>query len=113
MWFEGEDQQQTPKQTFVQKLQNQLRPSREENNVSKETSISELSAIRKIEREKISKTSFSSNAMNIKVIGLGGGGGQAVTNMVRENIQGAEFIAMNSDIQALAATEAPIKIQRG
>ncbi len=49
----------------------------------------------------------------IKVIGCGGGGCNAVTRMVRENIRGVEFIAMNTDAQHLAITEAPTRIQLG
>ena len=49
----------------------------------------------------------------IKVIGCGGGGCNAVTRMVRENIRGVEFIAMNTDAQHLAVTEAPTRIQLG
>ncbi|HEX74812.1 MAG TPA: cell division protein FtsZ [Dehalococcoidia bacterium] len=61
----------------------------------------------------MAKTSFVSNPANIKVIGLGGGGCNAVTRMVREEIQGVEFIAVNTDAQALAITEAPTRIQLG
>jgi len=61
----------------------------------------------------MAKTSFVANPAKIKVIGLGGGGCNAVTRMVRENIQGVEFIAMNTDAQAMAVTEAPIRIQLG
>ena len=61
----------------------------------------------------MAKTSFVPNPAKIKVIGLGGGGCNAVTRMVREEIQGVEFIAMNTDAQALAITEAPIRIQIG
>ncbi len=61
----------------------------------------------------MAKTSFAPNPARIKVIGLGGGGCNAVTRMVREEIQGVEFIAMNSDSQALAITEAPTRIQLG
>jgi len=53
------------------------------------------------------------NPAKIKVIGLGGGGCNAVTRMVRENIQGVEFIAMNTDSQALAICEAPQCVQIG
>ncbi len=49
----------------------------------------------------------------IRVIGLGGGGGNAITRMVREKIEGAEFIAINTDAQALAVCEAPTKLQIG
>jgi cell division protein FtsZ len=61
----------------------------------------------------MSKTTFSPNPAKIKVIGLGGGGCNAVTRMVREQIQGVEFIGMNTDSQALSITEAPIRIQIG
>ncbi len=61
----------------------------------------------------MAKTSFVPNPAKIKVIGLGGGGCNAITRMVREEIQGVEFIAMNTDAQALAVTEAPIRIQLG
>lgn len=61
----------------------------------------------------MAKTSFTPNPAKIKVIGLGGGGCNAITRMVREEIQGVEFIAMNTDSQALAITEAPTRIQLG
>ncbi len=61
----------------------------------------------------MAKSSFVANPARIKVIGLGGGGSNAITRMVREEIEGVEFIAMNTDAQALAVTEAPIRIQLG
>jgi len=61
----------------------------------------------------MAKSSFVANPAKIKVIGLGGGGCNAITRMVREEIEGVEFIAMNTDAQALAVTEAPIRIQLG
>jgi cell division protein FtsZ len=61
----------------------------------------------------MARSSFVSNPARIKVIGLGGGGCNAVTRMVRENIQGVEFIAMNTDAQALAICEAPTCVQLG
>jgi len=61
----------------------------------------------------MAKTSFVPNPAKIKVIGLGGGGCNAITRMVREEIQGVEFIAINTDAQALAITEAPTRIQLG
>ena len=61
----------------------------------------------------MAKTSFVANPAKIKVIGLGGGGCNAITRMVREEIQGVEFIAMNTDAQSLAITEAPTRIQLG
>jgi len=61
----------------------------------------------------MARSSFVPNPAKIKVIGLGGGGSNAITRMVREEIQGVEFIAMNTDAQALALTEAPIRVQLG
>ena len=61
----------------------------------------------------MARTSFVANPAKIKVIGLGGGGSNAVTRMVRENIQGVEFIAMNTDAQALSVCEAPMCVQLG
>ncbi len=49
----------------------------------------------------------------IKVIGVGGAGNNAVNNMIKAGIEGVEFIAANSDAQALAKNLAPIKIQLG
>ncbi|OGO19476.1 MAG: cell division protein FtsZ [Chloroflexi bacterium RBG_16_50_9] len=61
----------------------------------------------------MARTIYVVNPARIKVIGLGGGGCNAVTRMVRENIQGVEFIAMNTDAQALALCEAPQCVQLG
>ena len=49
----------------------------------------------------------------IKVIGVGGGGSNAVNRMVHAGFQGVEFIVANTDEQALAANAAPIKVQIG
>jgi len=49
----------------------------------------------------------------IKVIGVGGGGSNAVNRMVREGFTGVEFIVANTDIQALRQSPAPTKIQLG
>jgi len=61
----------------------------------------------------MAKTSFVPNPARIKVVGLGGSGCNGVTRMVREEIQGVEFIAINTDAQALAICEAPTRIQIG
>jgi len=61
----------------------------------------------------MAKTTFSPNPARIKVIGLGGGGCNAITRMVREQIRGVEFIGMNTDAQALSITEAPVRVQLG
>ena len=61
----------------------------------------------------MAKSSFAANPAKIKVVGLGGAGCNAITRMVREGILGVEFIAMNTDAQALAICEAPTCIQLG
>lgn len=53
------------------------------------------------------------NVTNIKVIGVGGGGGNAVNRMVESGLQGVEFIAMNTDQQALYKSGATHKVQLG
>ena len=49
----------------------------------------------------------------IKVIGVGGGGGNAITRMIDEGVSGVEFIAANTDVQALSSTKAETVIQLG
>ena len=49
----------------------------------------------------------------IKVIGVGGGGGNAVNRMVRMGVQGVDFIAANTDLQALRQSKAGVRIQLG
>src|SRR5579872_1370312 len=49
----------------------------------------------------------------IKVIGVGGGGCNAVARMVHEGLEGVEFYAMNTDLQALSACQVPNKLQLG
>ncbi len=49
----------------------------------------------------------------IKVIGVGGGGGNAINTMIEANVHGVEFLAANTDRQALANNLAPMKIQLG
>jgi cell division protein FtsZ len=49
----------------------------------------------------------------IKVIGVGGGGCNAVNRMIRAKLEGVEFIAANTDLQALKLSEAPLKLQLG
>ena len=61
----------------------------------------------------MAKTSFVPNPAKIKVLGLGGGGCNAITRMVQEEIQGVDFIGINTDAQALLLTEAPTRIQIG
>lgn len=53
------------------------------------------------------------NVVTIKVVGVGGGGNNVVNRMVRSGIEGVDFIAINTDKQALAASSATQKIQIG
>jgi cell division protein FtsZ len=50
---------------------------------------------------------------NIKVIGVGGGGGNAVNRMIQSGIKGVEFLVANTDVQAMRASLAPVKLQIG
>src|SRR5437762_4210300 len=54
----------------------------------------------------------SQNA-RMKVIGVGGGGGNALNRMVDEGLQGVEFVSVNTDAQALLNNKADIKVQIG
>jgi cell division protein FtsZ len=53
------------------------------------------------------------NSAKIKVVGVGGGGGNAINMMISYNLNGVDFIAANTDAQALAASKSPMKIQLG
>ncbi|MYN14942.1 cell division protein FtsZ [Pusillimonas sp. TS35] len=55
----------------------------------------------------------SANGTVIKVVGVGGAGGNAVGHMIRSGVSGVEFICANTDSQALATTEAPVQIRLG
>jgi cell division protein FtsZ len=53
------------------------------------------------------------NQATIKVLGIGGAGGNAVNRMIQEGVMGVQFVAMNTDAQALGQSHAPKKIQIG
>ncbi|MEJ2364966.1 MAG: cell division protein FtsZ [Deltaproteobacteria bacterium] len=55
----------------------------------------------------------SNNGAKIKVIGIGGGGGNAINNMINANLKGVDFIAANTDAQALEISKATTKLQLG
>src|SRR6185437_6777464 len=63
------------------------------------------------------RVSFSNeetqNGAKIKVIGVGGGGSNAVNRMIRAKVEGVEFIAANTDLQALKLSQSPVKLQLG
>ena len=61
----------------------------------------------------LDSASFSPPGALIKVIGIGGGGGNAVNTMIRSKIEGVDFVACNTDIQALQFSLAENKIQIG
>ncbi len=52
-------------------------------------------------------------AAKVKIIGIGGGGNNALNTMISYNLSGVDFIAANTDAQALAANLAPVKLQLG
>ena len=62
---------------------------------------------------RINYTDDSRNDARIKVIGIGGGGGNAVNRMIEAGMDGIEFIVANTDLQALRMSRAPMKIQLG
>jgi cell division protein FtsZ len=62
------------------------------------------------------RISFNEDPLNdakIKVIGVGGGGGNAVNRMIDAGVEGIEFVAANTDLQALRMSRAPVKLQLG
>lgn len=59
------------------------------------------------------KLAESESRAKIKVFGVGGGGGNAVNTMVESHLQGVEFIAGNTDLQALEQSRADVRIQLG
>src|SRR5271167_577997 len=68
------------------------------------------------QKESAMRVSFAEDVTNgakIKVIGVGGGGCNAVNRMIRAKVEGVEFIAANTDLQALKLSQAPVKLQLG
>jgi len=63
--------------------------------------------------EKVTFDSAKNQSSIIKVIGVGGGGSNAVAHMYRQGIKGVDFILCNTDAQALAINPVPVKIQLG
>jgi len=53
------------------------------------------------------------NYANIKVVGVGGGGGNAINRMIKAGLKGVEFVAINTDAQVLDQSLAPVKVQIG
>src|SRR5437588_4547490 len=55
----------------------------------------------------------ATQAARMKVVGVGGGGGNAVNRMIDEHLEGVEFISVNTDAQALLASKSDVKVQIG
>ena len=55
---------------------------------------------------------FNTNAI-LRVVGVGGGGGNAINRMIEDKVAGVDFIAVNTDSQALQMSKAPVRIQLG
>ena len=66
-----------------------------------------------LEYEEMDNSRFADGTATIKVIGVGGAGNNAVNRMIEAEIKGVEFIAVNTDRQALQKSKAPTKIQIG
>jgi cell division protein FtsZ len=62
---------------------------------------------------RISFSEENQQGAKIKVIGVGGGGCNAVNRMIRAKVEGVEFVAANTDLQALKLSQAPTKLQLG
>ncbi len=70
----------------------------------------------KMKKDSSIRISFNEEPVNdakIKVIGVGGGGGNAVNRMIDAGVEGIEFIVANTDLQALRMSRAPVKLQLG
>jgi cell division protein FtsZ len=70
----------------------------------------------KMKKDSSIRIRFTSEPLNdakIKVIGVGGGGGNAVNRMIDAGVEGIEFIVANTDLQALRMSRAPVKLQLG
>ena len=61
----------------------------------------------------MANTRYVPSGAKIKVVGMGGSGCNAITRMVREQLQGVEFIAMNTDAQALEIADSNVRVQLG
>ena len=85
--------------------------SRPESRVSESVDLLELGP--EGEQELLEFEGASQQNASIKVIGVGGGGGNALNTMIESGLSGVEFIAANTDAQALSHNKATIKIQLG
>ena len=72
-----------------------------------------VSRKKKRKRLKVSFEEGPPNPAALKVIGVGGGGGNAINRMIHAGVAGVNFLVANSDCQALQANQAPVKLQLG
>ena len=63
--------------------------------------------------EQSMNNNFNACATRIKVVGVGGGGNNAVNRMIEAGVDSAEFIAVNTDQQSLLLSKAPTRLQIG
>jgi len=88
-----------------------------DNNADKDLLFQQVIEIPDTKEQEVRTMMFSfvesEKSAKIKVIGVGGAGGNAVNNMIDAKLQGIKFIAVNTDAQDLEASRAPIKIQIG
>jgi cell division protein FtsZ len=75
--------------------------------------IKEQKTMRRPRSLRIALDETQANAAKIRVVGVGGGGGNAVNRMISSGIDGVEFMAANTDCQALKHNRAPVKLQLG
>src|SRR5437762_13566703 len=68
---------------------------------------------REVKRLRLRLEDEGSAGARIKVIGVGGGGSNAVNRMVQVGLDGVQFIVANTDLQALRTNVAPVKVQIG
>jgi cell division protein FtsZ len=88
-------------------------PNRHENSGSSDHRPAERHVSGVPSREKKAEGILAQGAANIKVIGVGGGGGNAVNRMIASNLVGVEFWSINTDSQALAQSSATKQLQVG
>src|SRR5712691_2366853 len=100
----------------VKSLQPQSAPRQRKGRGGKERETKFQRRAAEMKKENDIRISFNEEARNdakIKVIGVGGGGNNAVNRMIDAGMEGIEFVVANTDLQALRMSHAPLKIQLG
>jgi len=95
----------------VLKEENKVLKDKKEEPIVKEQSLGGIEAV----SEQNDDRDYLNDPLGarIKVIGIGGGGGNAVNNMIRSGLTGVEFLCANTDAQALQSSDASVKLQVG